>query len=64
MTLFVININTIIGRHAGHQFELCSFLTYTHIVKLLYKLHSRMLCYPKIKLNHRVLDFVCVLCLE
>ena len=31
-------------------------------VKLLYELRSRVVCYPKIKLNPRVLGFCFILC--
>ena len=33
---------------------------YICIVKLLYELRSRVVCYPKIKLNPRVLGFCAV----
>ena len=36
--------------------------TCTHIVKLLYELRSRVVCYPKIKLNPRAPGLCFILC--
>ena len=36
--------NVIMGRHAGRQLEPCSFLTNSHIAKLLYELRSWVVC--------------------
>ena len=46
----------------GRCIEPCDFFAYAHISKSLYELHSRILCYPKIKLNTRVLDIRHTMC--
>ena len=55
ITIIIIIINE---RHEG-GLRCC---TSTHIVELLYELRLRVVCYPKIKFNPRVLGIWFILC--